>query len=397
MRISRLSALAVKQAMRKRERGKVADGGNLYLQDGSAWVFRYERDGRERFMGLGSALDVTLAEARDRARDARRLLARAVDPLDRRRDAEAAAATPTFAAFAAEHIAAHESGWSAEHAKRWTQSLAKDAYPVIGAMRIDAITVDDVLRMLTPLWREKPVTADRLRNKVELVLDAARAKGLRTGENPARWKGHLDKLMPAARRVAPVKHHAALPHREIAALMADLRRQEGIAPAALRFTILTAARTGEVLGATWSEVDVEQKVWLIPATRTKQRKPHRVPLSTAALAIVDEMAAIRMGDFVFPSARKRNGPMSPTALLVALRAAGGADVVVHAMRASFRTWVAEATDFPSDLAEMALGHQVGNTVERSYQRSDQFERRRALMQAWADYCDRQGAVVPLRA
>jgi integrase len=174
--------------------------------------------------------------------------------------AQAAAKTPTFAAFAAAHIEANRTGWSAEHTSRWTQQLAKGAGPVIGDMRIGQVAVEDVLRMLTPLWREKPVTGDRLRNKVELVLDAARAKGLRSGENPARWKGHLDKLLPAARKVAPVVHHAALPHREIAALMADLKRQEGIAPAALRFTILTAARTGEVLGATWSEVDLDQRL-----------------------------------------------------------------------------------------------------------------------------------------
>jgi integrase len=206
-----------------------------------------------------------------------------------------------------------------------------------------------MLRLLRPLWAGHPVTADRLRNRVEVVLDAAAARGLRSGDNPARWRGHLDKLLPAARKVAPVVHFASLPHRDVAALMASLRRDDGIAAAALRFLILTAARTGEVLGATWSEFDLEQKVWLVPATRTKQRREHRVPLSEAAVEIVQAMALVRMSDLVFPSARRR-GRMAPTALLVALRAAGGDAVVVHAMRASFRTWVAEATDFSSELA-----------------------------------------------
>ena len=253
-----MSALEVTRAMRARERGRVADGGGLLLQGGSQWVFRYERKGRERAMGLGSAIDVTLVEARDRAREARRVLARGIDPIEERRGAQAAARTPTFEAFAAAHIATHKSGWSEEHAQRWAQSLAKDAYPAIGALRVDQIGVEDVMRMLTPLWRAKAVTADRLRNRVELILDAARAKGLRSGENPARWRGHLDKLLPAARRVTPVVHHAAMPHREVAALMSNLIRHGDISAAALRFLILTAARTGEVLGARWGEIDFER-------------------------------------------------------------------------------------------------------------------------------------------
>jgi integrase len=399
MKVNRLTALEVARAARARGKGKLADGGNLYLVNGASWVLRYGVGGRERFMGLGAVDTTTLAEARQRAHDARRLIARGVDPLEARRTADAAAKTPTFKAFSTEHIAAHKAGWSPEHAKRWAQSLAKDAFPWIGDMGVDQVDTDAMLRMLAPLWQDRPVTGDRLRNRVEQVLDAARAKGLRGGENPARWRGHLDKLLPAARKVSPVEHFEALPHREIAALMAELSRQDGMAPAALRLCILCASRPGEAAGARWDEFDLGRQLWVLPPPRVKQRREHRVALSSAAVAIVEAMADLKMGtDFVFPSSVKRNAPIQPTALLRALHGTGRVGYDAHGLRSSFRTWVSEETEFDSALAEQALGHQVGNAVERSYQRSDVLRRRRALMEAWATYATSgSGVVVPLRA
>lgn len=286
-RINRLTAREVASA--KGKRGRIADGAGLYLQDGASWVFRYERDRRERLMGLGPVDVVPLAEARELAHEVRRVLFEGKDPIAERRAREAAARTPTFEAFAERHIATHKAGWSKEHARRWARMLAKDAYPAIGELRIDKIGVEQVLGMLKPKWSERAVTADRLRNMVELVLDAAKAERLREGENPARWKGHLDKLLPAARKVAPVQHFSAMPHKEVAGLMAELKRQGGIGPAALQFLILTAARSAEVIGAQWSEFDLGERTWTLTPERTKQRRLHRVPLSGEAMEVVEAM------------------------------------------------------------------------------------------------------------
>jgi integrase len=395
MNINRLTDRECRNA----RKAMLCDGGGLYLQttgDAQSWLLRYSRGGKSHYLGLGPFPTVSLAQARERAAAARRTLSDGKDPIAERRTAKRTAAMKaiTFEKFARAHVEAHKAGWAPEHHRQWEWSLAKHVYPVIGMKPVDEIGLDDVLKVLTPLWNTTTITASRIRHRLEGILDAARARGLREGPNPATWRGNLKSLLPAPRKVAPVVHYAALPWREALGLMAALKQDESVEAAALRFAILTAARTGEVLGARWAEIDLDQRIWTLPPERTKQRRAHRVPLTDAAIEIVKAMADICMGDFVFPG---RRGPMSHPMLRAALRRATSLDVTVHAMRSTFRVWVAEATSFPGELAEQALGHSVGSEVERAYQRSDQFERRRALMAAWADVCGSRANVVLLRS
>jgi integrase len=389
MRTGKLLALTVARAVRERKPGLLNDGGGLYLKNGSSWIFRYGRGGKKRDHGLGTALDIGLAEARGRAAEARRLRLDGRDPIDEKRASRAAlAAMITFAEAGAGYVKAHAPGWRSEkHLRQWESSLANIVYPVIGDMPVDAIGVVDILRVLTPIWTEKPETANRVRNRIELILDAAKARGLRSGENPAAWRGHLDKLLPPRAKVRAVVHFSAIDYREIAGFMAQLRQQPGPAPSALAFAILTATRSGGVMGATWVGVDLDAKVWTIPAERTKARKEHRVPLSDPALVIPAEMAAIRMNDFVFPGQR---GRLSPGMLLLALKRIGRADITPHGFRSAFRDWAGNESHFPRKLCEAALGHATGDATERAYRRSDALARRRELMDAWAWHCE--GAV-----
>jgi integrase len=393
----KLTALQVTRAARAREAGFKNDGGGLYLKDGSSWVFRYARGGRRHDLGLGPALDVTLAEAREKAREARRLLLEGKDPLAEKRASRAAVARAmTFREAAEAHIAAHAPGWrSDKHLRQWEQSLSNYAYPVIGDMSVDAIGVVDVLRVLTPLWTEKPETANRVRNRIELILDAAKARGLRSGENPAAWRGHLDKLLPPRSKVRKVEHFAALPYPEVAAFMTELRKQDGVSAKALAFAILTATRSAETLGAMWDEIDLDKKLWTVPAERTKALKEHRVPLSDPALAIIEEMAEIRSTDFVFPG---RRGPLSAVMLQLALKRMGS-DVTPHGFRSCFRDWAGNETHFPREVCEQALGHVTGDATEQAYRRSDALEKRRALMDAWAAFVETsaRGQVIPFVA
>lgn len=388
-RSKRLTALAVTRACAARARGMFADGDNLYLQTrttGASWIFGFAFGGRERFMGLGPAPEVSLKEARNLASEARRLLRSGTNPLAEKRAAKAAARTPTFRVFAQAHIEGHKAGWSAGHAEQTARALANHVYPVIGDMRIDQIDTDAVMRVLRGLWDERTVTGDRVRGIIEAVLAGAAANGLRTGPNPAAWRNHLDKLLPRPGKVKPVVHLAAMDYSEVPGLTAELRAQPGIAASALRFCILTASRSGETLHATWSEFDLEQRVWTIPAERMKARKQHRVPLSPAAVEILEAMAAIRSGDYVFPG-RRGGEPLSPPVLRLVLKRAGHDDVVPHGFRSAFRDWAGDQ-GFPREIAEAALAHAVGNSVEQAYRRGDALERRRALMSAWASYCDR---------
>lgn len=396
MRTGKLTALEVARLMREGRPGLKNDGGGLYLKDGSSWIYRYERNGKKHDFGLGPALDVTLAEARRKAAEARRLLHEGRDPLAEKRASRAALAPAiTLATLGAEYIEAHQAGWSAKHRNQWASSLASFVYPVIGGLSVDSIGVADVLRVLTPLWSEKPETADRVRNRLETLLDAAKARGLRSGDNPARWKGHLDHLLPRTSKLRTVEHFAAIDYHAMPEFMAGLREQSGPAPAALDFTILTATRSGEVMGATWDEVDVDAKVWTIPAERTKARKEHRVPLSDAAMAVLADMAAIRMNEYVFPGQR---GQLSHRMLQLALQRTGRADITVHGFRSAFRDWSGNETHAPREVCEQALGHATGGAVELAYRRSDALDKRRALMDAWARHCERQsGNVVALRS
>jgi integrase len=373
-----------------------ADGGGLYLQvteRGASWVYRYMLNGRAREMGLGPLALFGLSEARAKALDARRLRHDGIDPIEVRRAERMrarldAAKVMTFQQCAESYIKAHRAGWrNGKHAKQWEATLATYAEPVIGALPVQAVETSLVLKILERIWIEKPETANRLRGRIEAVLDWAKARGYRQDENPARWRGHLDKLLPARSKVCKVEHHAALPYGELPGFLIGLRKQEGISVRALEFTILTAARTGEVTGARWSELDLLDKTWTVPVERMKAGREHRIPLSARALAILQEMQAHRHADdaFVFPGS-KPGKPLWNATFPILLRRLGRGDLTAHGFRSSFRDWVAERTSFPGDVAELALAHAVRNPVEAAYRRGDMFEKRRKLMEAWATFC-----------
>jgi integrase len=392
----KLSALALKRLSKKP--GFYSDGGGLNLRVSSptsaSWVYRYMVDRRAREMGLGKFPYIGLADARALAAEARRLKALGRDPIaERRRGAGA----PMFKECAARYIAAHRAGWrSPKQALHWEATLSTFAEPVIGSLPVDAIDNALILRILEPIWAVKPETAGRVRQRMEAVLDWATARGFREGANPARWRGHLDHMLPAKRKVRRPQHHPALAFEDIAAFMRDLRVQEGVAARALEFTILTAARRGEVVGATWAEIDVAARQWVVPASRMKSAREHRTPLSSPALAILRPLR--REAGLVFPAGRAR--PISNMGMHRVLKRMGRSDIPVHGFRSTFRDWVAERTDFAGELAEMALAHAVGDKVEAAYRRGDLFEKRRRLMDAWAAYCERPPAVegvVPLVA
>lgn len=404
------------QVAKLKQPGYFHDGGGLYLQvkpsGAKSWVFRYTWEGRKRDMGLGSVATFTLAEARERARQARQLVAEGISPIEARQDAQKARQREremvlTFRDAAARYIADHEAGWrNAKHAYQWRQSLETFAYPVLGDMAVSDVETEDVMRVLSPMWVAKNETATRLRGRIENILDWCKVQGFRTGDNPARWKGHLGKLLPKPSKVARVENHPALPWQQAPAFMQALRDRPGAAARALEFLILTAARSGEVRGAKWSEIDATSKVWNVPGERMKAGKPHDVPLSDDALAVLDQMRAEGEDGYIF---KGRGGPMSDATMLAVIHRMNTPKVVwkdraekpvlVHGMRATFRMWAGEATNHPRDVAEHALAHQLPDKVEAAYMRSTLFEKRRALMTDWAVYCatvPQTAAVVPIR-
>jgi integrase len=342
-------------------------------------------------MGLGGWPAVGLAELRDNVDTLGRMLRDGRDPLAEKQAHRQAATTAqakaiSFAKVAEQYIAAHEAGWrNSTHRQQWRRTLQTYAEPVIGPLPIHAITTEHVLAVLEPIWRIKPETASRLRGRIEAVLSYAKARGWRSGENPAAWRGHLALMLPARAKVRAVRHHAALDWREMQAFMAQLRGQDGIGVAALQFAILTAARSGEVRLARWHEID--GAVWTIPPSRMKAGKQHRVPLSESALVILHAMAPMRHGpgSLVFPG-MKRDTPLSDMSLTAVLRRLGRGDLTVHGFRSTFRDWAAEATAFPNHVVEQALAHTIGSAVEAAYRRGDLFDKRRALMGSWATYC-----------
>jgi integrase len=355
-------------------------------------------------MGLGSLGAVSLVEARQKAAEARRLVSAGEDPIVARDAQQAArraqtATAMTFQQCAEAYIADHRVGWrSAKHAAQWTVSLQAYVYPVIGDVPVAALDVGLVLKILRPIWTTKTETASRVRSRIECILDWATARGYRQGDNPARWRGHIANLLPKRSKIARVEHHPALPYPEIGSFMAELRAEQAVPARALELTILCAARTGEVLGATWIEIDLAKKIWTIPAERTKGGREHRVPLSAAALAILVAMSQIRMNDYVFPGVRAGR-PLNGKALLDVLARMGRRDITAHGFRSTFRDWCAEQTYFPREICEQALAHTVGSSVERAYRRSDVLDHRRQLMAMWAEYCATpapRGEVVPLR-
>jgi integrase len=408
-RIGKLSAMKVAALVRGARPGLTGDGGGLYLRISRAggtasWVFRYRIRGKLRDAGLGSVETWSLAEARERARKLRQLRGDGLDPIEVRKSTRLeerleAAKVMTFEQCAERYIAAHRAGWRNEkHRQQWGNTLATYVSPVFGALPVAAVDVGLVMRALEPIWTEKPETAGRVRGRIESVLDWAKARGYRQGENPARWRGHLENLLPKKSKISRVAHHAALPYPELPEFMAELRQQDGVSSRALEFAILTAARTGEVIGARWSEIDLEARLWTVPASRMKAGKEHRVPLSDAALAILKDMHAIRQAAaFVFPGVRAGR-TLSNMSLIAVLRRMGRA-MTAHGFRSSFRDWAAERTGFPAEVAEMALAHVVGDKVEAAYRRGAMLDKRRQLAEAWARYCNSPpstGTVLPLR-
>jgi integrase len=418
MASEKLTALFVKRVTKP---GLYGDGRGLYLRVGKtpqakSWVLRYMVSGQTHEMGLGSAADFSLKEARERARKYRQMLADGIDPIEARRKERgarraAAAKSMTFREAAASFIRAKAPEWkNARHAAQWPSTLTAYVFPVIGALPVQAIDTALVMKAIEPIWQEKPETASRVRGRVEAILGWATTAGYRTGDNPARWKGHLENLLPrpskaqaAARRGSGRgEHHAALPYVEMPAFMAELRQETGIGARALEIAILTAGRTSEIIGARWAEYDPAAQVLTMPDSRTKTGREHRVPLSARAIEIIEEMVKIRQGAFIFPGRRRGGQRLGSTAMIETLhRLRPGGGLTVHGFRSSFSDWCAERTNFPAEVREMALAHAVGNKVEAAYRRGDLFEKRRQLAEAWAKFCARQsppaGAeIVPIR-
>lgn len=394
-----LQRLTAKTVENQKRPGYFADGGGLYLQvspsRSKSWIFRFTLQGKQREMGLGSLNAVGLAEARRRAGECRGLLTDGVDPILARDSRAAKAALDrakaiSFEACGKGFVESHKSGWkNAKHAAQWTSTLEAYVYPAIGALPVQDVDTGLVLKVLERIWSIKPETATRVRGRVESVLDWASARGYRSGENPARWRGHLDKLLPAIKKESRVQHHAALPYDQLGIFVSQLRVQAGTAARALEFLILCASRTGEVIGAVPAEFDLDKALWVIPAKRMKMGKEHRVPLSARAIDIV--RGQVKLGDtFVFPGLKAGN-PLSNMAMLKLLERMGRKHLTVHGFRSSFRDWGAERTQYPGEVLEMALAHAVGDKVEAAYRRGDLFEKRRRLLEDWAKFCGLQDA------
>jgi integrase len=387
------------------EPGRYGDGDNLWLQVSKwktkSWILRYWRDGKERNLGLGSVDLVPLADARKRALKARRELLDGLDPIDARKARRTArrldaAKSKTFGQAALEYAKAHSASWRSEKTHQSFRQLESQCR-AIWQMPCQAIGTDEVLHVLNPLWAEKTITATRVRARIESVLSYAAGRGWRpAGDNPARWRGHLQSMLAAPTKIAKVVHLPALPVAEIPAFAAELRASTDNAARALEITMLCAARSGEVLGAQWSEIDLANKIWTIPGDRIKSGKEHRIPLSDRAIEIFENLPRLIGSDLVFPNVKIRNNPGSKLALMKALRPGFS----VHGLRSSFRDWAGDHTNFPEEIAEHALAHVVGDKSYQAYRRADAFEKRRKLMQAWAAYCARPraaGNVVELRA
>jgi len=387
-----LGALAVKNITR---RGTTFVGGVpglalvVHASGTRSWILRYKIGGVRRDMGLGSYENVTLAGAREAARAARVKITAGVDPIQERKTARSALIVEmskalTFSECAKQYIEAHESGWrNAKHAQQWRTTIERYASPVIGRMLVRDVALPHILKVLEPIWHKKTETASRLRGRLESVLDWATVREYRTGPNPAQWKGRLDSLLAEPGKIAKTTHHRALPYDEMRTFMKALREQTGAGAKALEFVILTAARSGEVRGAMWNEFDLKAGVWTVPADRMKAGKEHRVPLSKAALALVKGQKEIAISQFVFPSPRET--VLSDMTLSAVLRRMQ-VNAVPHGFRSTFRDWASEKTDYPNEMAEMALAHTIGDKVEAAYRRGDLLEKRRKMMQDWADYC-----------
>jgi integrase len=429
-----INKLSSKRVSNSKRPGMYGDGAGLFLNIGptgaKSWIFRYSsptvkrrgkpKFGQQRDMGIGPLHTIGLADAREKAVECRKLVLAGIDPLEHRRSEHTAqrledARAMTFDQCAAEYIKDHQAGWkNAKHAEQWQSTLDTYASPVFGTLPVQAVDVALVMKALQPIWQTKTETASRVRGRIESVLSWATTRGFRAGENPARWRGHLENLLPARGKVRKVKHHPALPYAETGAFVVELQAQRSIGALALEFAILTVARTTEATSAEWSEFDLRAKLWTVPAGRIKGAKEHRVPLSARAIAILEELKRAG-GKYVFPGLKPKK-PLSNMAMLAVVermnerRAANGEpkwmdpreekEIVPHGFRSTFRDWAAERTNFPNEMVEMALAHAIDDKVEAAYRRGDMFDKRRRLMDAWAEFCSKPaigGAVVPIRA
>lgn len=380
--IHRLSARSVATQTKI---GRHADGNGLYLSisnnGGRRWVYLYRRDGRLREKGLGSANIVSLKDARQAADAIRKQLRDGIDPIDSKVKPPVA---KTFAQCAESFISSNEMAWKNDkHRDQWRNTLKTYAEPHIGKLPIDGIDVNDVLKVLEPIWATKSETASRVRGRIERILDWAATRGYRSSENPARWRGCLSQVLPDTRKVTKRRHHPALPYKDIPAFMSDLRKRDAISARALEFTILTAARTGEVIGAKWDEIDTNNNVWTVPGDRMKGKIEHQVPLSDCALALLADIP--KDSDFVFVGMKPDEG-LSNMSMLAMLKR-DRPDLTTHGFRSTFRDWAAETTEFPNEVVEMALAHGIRDKAEAAYRRGNLLERRRILMNAWAAYCE----------
>ncbi len=403
-----LTPLSVKNA----KPGRHADGGGLHLlvkpTGARSWVYRFMLGGKSRDVGLGAAGQggLSLADARDEAAALRLKVKSGIDPLEERdrQAAQALAAAQaakvagtTFKDVAAAYIAANEESWrNPKHRQQWRNTLDTYVYPVIGNLPVAEVETAHVLKILEPIWKGKAETASRVRGRIETVLDSAKARGYRQGENPARWRGHLAQILPARTRLSR-GHHKAIAYEKIPAFVRALHKREAVAALAAEFTILTAARSGEAIGATWAEVDLAKAIWTIPADRMKAAKEHRVPLSPRAVAILESLQPLG-SEYLFPGAK--GGKLSGMAMGMLMRRMK-VDATVHGFRSGFRDWAAECTGYAHEVAEMALAHTIENKVERAYRRGDLFDKRRRLMDDWATYCASDGTagsnITPMRA
>jgi len=394
--LHRLTSLKVARVKRP---GMYADGGSLYLRiapgGSKQWIFRFAApDGRTRDMSLGPIGTFSLAEARERAREARQLRASGIDPLEAKRARSAAlraadAKAMTFRQCTEGFIKDNERDWTnPRHRQEWISTVTRYTYPVLGNLPVQAIDTPLVLKVLKPLWERAPVTGARVRGRIEAVLGWATVHHYRTGDNPARWRGLLEHALPKATKV---EHYAAIPFAQIGGFMATLRKDSSVASACLQFLTLTAARLGEAINATWNEIDFANRVWVVPASRMKADREHRVPLSEAAIAVLKRMAAIQLSDWVFPGTRQGHPVGQNIIWRLTKQAAGDDTITIHGLRSTFRDWAAERTNFPRDVAEMALAHAIPNAVEAAYRRGDLFEKRRKLMEAWAEFCAKPAA------
>ncbi|MGP5325197.1 tyrosine-type recombinase/integrase [Vreelandella titanicae] len=394
--MGKLTAKGVQKLVRESKPGLTNDGDGLYLKvgkgGGASWIYRFRWNGKLRDMGLGSYAEASLSEARESAAENRKHVKQGIDPLAAREQKSEKEAVPvTFTHCAARYIQSHRRSWrNAKHARQWVSTLKTYVRPVIGNQPIEDVTTQDILKILTPIWAVKNETAKRVQGRIENILDFAAAHEYRDPVNPARWRGHLDKLLAKPSRVQKVNHHPAMPYDQVATFISSVQRYNSMSSKALLFLILTATRTSEVLNAEWHEIDIGKATWQIPAERMKVNREHRVPLSKQAVELLLALPRVRGNSFIFPG-MKAGRPLSNMSLLQFMRGLGygpsgeKGNYVPHGFRSSFRDWTGEVTSYPRDVAEMALAHAIENKVEAAYRRGDLFEKRRAMMQDWADY------------